>query len=232
MFEFPIAPLNKDSFAVVQKCNAPAAIDENMQFMFADGMNPPFKAHSFDTVLTPWFIDIVPQNFRDIVPRINHILKKGGLWINTGSLAFLHQDQTWCYSEEEVLELLGKNGFEISASNRMDIQYLASPNSANGRTETVFNFCAKKVKDAVVPPKYEYLPAWILETDKAVPKHSEYEIDSSKFLLQAQVLGAIDGNRSIEQIGELVAKQYGLSVNEATHAVRRIMVDYYEANLI
>ncbi|MGI9228065.1 MAG: methyltransferase domain-containing protein, partial [Gammaproteobacteria bacterium] len=230
LFEFPIAPLNKDTFAVLQNCQAPELVKENILCMFADGMNPPFQAQSFDTVLTPWLIDIVPQNLRDLVPRINRILRKGGRWVNTGSLAFLHQDPSWCYSEEEVLELLEKNGFEVTKSNRKDIQYLKSPISAHGRIEKVFNFCAKKVRDAVVPSKYDYLPKWILDTNKSIPKHNEYEFQSSKYLLQAQVMGAVDGDRSIEQIGALVAQQYALDVNEATHAVRRILIDWYEGN--
>ena len=228
LHEFPIAPLNKNCFTNLQHCQAPSPLNENFLFMFADGMNPPFKDQSFDTVLTPWLIDVVPQNLRDFIPRINQLLKKGGVWINTGSLAFFHQDQTWCYSEEEVLELLEKNGFEVAASNRMAIQYLDSPISAHGRTEKVFNFSVKKVKDVVVPPKYEYLPAWILDTHKSIPKRNENDIESSKYLLQAQVIGAIDGNRSIEQIGELVAKQYNLPVEDAINAVRRIMIDLYE----
>ena len=230
LFEFPIAPLNKDSFAVLQECKTPQATNENIVFMFADGMNPPFQAQSFDTVLTPWLIDIVPQNLRNFVPRINQILKKGGQWLNCGTLAFFHRDPSWCYSEEEVTELLEKNGFKVITSNRVEIKYLNSPVSANGRTEKVFNFCAKKVRDAVVPSKYEYLPKWILNTTKAIPVDDEFTIQSSRYLLQAQVIGAIDGNRSIEQIGALVAQQYGLQLNEATHAVRRIMVDLHERN--
>ncbi len=228
LYEFPVAPLNKNCFTNLQNCQAPSPVNENFLFMFADGMNPPFKAQSFDTVLTPWLIDVVPQNLRDFIPRLNQLLKKGGVWINTGSLAFFHKDQTWCYSEEEVLELLEKNGFEVAASNRMTIQYLDSPISAHGRTEKVFNFSVKKVKDVAVPPKYEYLPAWILATNKSIPRYNGQDIESSKHLLQAQVLGAIDGNRSIEQIGELVAKQYNLKVEDAINAVRRIMIDLYE----
>ena len=33
-----------------------------------------------------------------------------------------------------------------------------------------------------------------------------------------------------QQIGDLVAKQYNLKTDEATHAVRRILLDYYEEN--
>ncbi len=228
IYEFPIAPLNKNVFSVLQCCQAPMPIDENLIFMFADGMNPPFKSQSFDTVLTPWLIDIVPQNLRDLIPRFNQIIKKGGSWINTGSLAFFHKNQTWCYSEEEVIELLERNGFEVSEFNRMKIPYLQSPSSAHGRVKTVFNFCATKIKDVNPIPKFEFLPAWTKDTNKSIPRHNAQEIESSKHLLQAQVLGAIDGNRSIDEIGNLIAKQYSLHVDEAIFAVRRILIEFYE----
>ena len=228
--EFPIAPLNKDSIYAEQVCRAPAAIKQDTYYLFADGMNLPFKAKTFDTIVTPWLLDIIPQNLKDYIPRINEKLAIGGTWLNTGSLAFFHKNQSWCYSEEEVVELIEKSGFEILSAKRNTINYMHSPLSAHGRLENVFSFNARKIKDVVVPEKYEYLPEWIRDTSKPISKQYEHEIVSSKHLLEAQVIGAIDGQRSIEQIGELVAKQYNLQLNEATHAVRRILVDYYEEN--
>ena len=105
-----------------------------------------------------------------------------------------------------------------------------SPLSAHGRSENVFSFNARKIKDVVVPKKYEYLPDWVRDPTKSISKQYEQEIASSKHLLEAQVLGAIDGQRSVEQIGDLVSKQYNLDPAEATHAVKRILVDYYEDN--
>ena len=228
--EFPIAPLNKNTFYVTQSCRAPHAIKDNFDYLFADGMNPPVKDGSFDTVLTPWLLDIIPQNLRDYIPRINRCIRKGGIWLNTGSLAFFHKKSSWCYSEEEVIELIEKNGFELIASKRSTVEYMKSPLSAHGRTENVFSFSARKIKDVTQPNKYEYLPEWIRNTSDSIPKQYEFELGSSKHLLQAQVLGAIDGNRSIEQIGELVAKQYNLEINESIHAVKQIMIDSIEEN--
>lgn len=226
--EFPIAPLNKNSFFAEQICRAPEAINQDVYYLFADGMNLPFKEKSFDTIVTPWLLDIIPQNIKDYIPRINEKLTIGGNWLNTGSLAFFHKNQSWCYSEEEVIELIEKSGFEILSSKRSTIKYMHSPLSAHGRSETVFSFNAKKIKDVLVPEKYEYLPEWIRDPSKPIAKQYEQEIASSKYLLEAQVLGAIDGQRSVEQIGDLVAKQYNLQSDEATHAVRRILVDHYE----
>jgi len=229
--EFPIAPLNQASFAVRHDCRAPEPIDAangGFQFLFADGMNPPFKPGSFDTVLTPWLIDIVPEDLREFIPRVNRVLKKGGVWLNTGSLAFFHKDVTWRYSEEEVLELIESMGFEILSAERTNIRYLHSPHSAHGRMEKVFTFSARKKKNITSPPRYEYLPQWIIDSAQPIPSLFEFSIASSDHLLHAQVLAAIDGERTVDEIAALVAKQYGLQQDEAANAVQRILLELYE----
>ncbi len=230
-YEFPIAPLNQASFAVLQDCCAPEPIDysaTNFRFLFADAMNPPFKPASFDTVLTPWLIDIIPQDLREFIPRVNRLLRQGGIWLNTGSLAFFHKDETWRYSEEEVLELVENTGFEILSAKRSKVRYLHSPHSAHGRMEEVLTICARKIENSASPPRYEYLPKWILESDQAIPDLFEFSFASTDHLLHAQVLAAIDGKRTIDEIGSLVAKQYGLQDSEAAHAVQRILIELYE----
>lgn len=232
LYEFPVAPLNDASFAVLQKCQAPAALDihENGDFHFvlADAMNMPFTKGSFDTIVTPWFIDIISQNLRDFVTHLNRTLTQGGVWVNTGSLAFFHRDQSWCYSEEEVLEMVEDNGFEILSIDRRTVPYLQSPISAHGRTERILSFCARKLSDVEPPELFSYFPDWILDTSRAVPSSPETVFSSSSHLLTAQVLAAIDGKRTINQIGHLIASQYDLGTPEAIHAVKRILVDAYE----
>ncbi len=232
MYEFPIAPLDQTSFAVRQVCSAPAPIGQSrgsFHLLFADALNPPFRSGAFDTVLTPWLIDIIPQDFREFIPTLNRVLKKGGIWVNTGSLAFFHKDAAWCYSEEEVLELLEAGGFEILTSERRKVRYLQSPHSAHGRIENVLTFSARKTKTVGPRHHYEHLPQWILDIDQPIPEHFEFSVASSNHLLSAQVLAAINGERTTDEIGQLVAKQYGLEHDEAENAVRRILTELYEA---
>ena len=229
--EFPIAPLNQAAFAVRHDCRAPEPIEPSnggFQFLFADGMNPPFKAGSFDTVLTPWLIDLIPEDLREFIPRVNRVLKKGGVWLNTGSLAFFHKDVTWHYSEEEVLELIESMGFEILSAERRKVHYLHSPHSAHGRLENVGTFRARKKKSVTSPPRYEYLPHWITDSAQPIPDLFEFSIASSNHLLHAQVLAAINGKRTLDEIASLVAKQYGLPKDEASNAVQRILIELYE----
>ena len=235
LWEFPIAPLNNDCYAVLRECGAPQSLqdygEESFQFLFGDATNPPFEGQSFDTVVTPWLVDIIPQDLAEFVPRINQLLDQDGVWVNSGSLAFFHQDEGWCYGEDEVIELIEDNGFEVLAANRSTVPYMHSPASAHGRIESVFSFTAKKIRDVVAPPRYEYLPEWLRDTSQIVPDSAPLVVASSSYLLQAQVLAAIDGKRSINEIGQAVAEQYGLLSREGINAAKRIVLDAYEATL-
>ena len=229
LYEFPIAPLNAKSFAVPQELSAPVPLDcDNFHFVIADATRPPFAAGSFDTVITPWLIDIIPQDLRTFIPQVNHCLKKDGVWVNTGSLAFFHNDETWRYSEDEVVELLKQNGFLVLAAERTSVPYMQSPHSAHGRREKVFSFAARKLEDVPVPSPHEYLPDWILNTSMAVPASTETAISSSHHLLKAQVLAEIDGKRTIRQISRSLARQYGLGKQETVNAVQRILLEAWQ----
>ena len=235
LVEFPIAALNADMYAVKRDCCAPQSIEDfaegDFEFLFADAMNPPFETASFDTVLTPWLIDVIPQSLRELIPRINHLLPAGGVWLNTGSLAFSHYAEQWNYSEDELLALVQDCGFEIVAADRTVIPYLDSPASSYGRRENVFTFSARKVCNTPVPPRFEYMPDWIRDPTQAVPLLPQHAVTSAHRLFQAQALGAIDGRRSLNDITELIASHYGLQPEEVTVALRHVMVEAYESGL-
>lgn len=224
--EFPIAPFRSEDFSVEQTCRNNNQYDNSeFTFLLADGLNAPIKYKIFDTVLTPWFIDIVPIDFKQLIPHINRLLKVGGTWLNTGSLAFFHKNQSWNYSQEEISDLLKKFGFCDIEVNRKKINYLASPHSSHGRVENVFSFSAKKKFDCVSMKPFKYLPDWIENINLAVPQQETMLTVSSNYLLQAQVISAIDGQRSIAEIGDLLAKQYGMPHDQASAAVRQILLD-------
>ena len=227
LYEFPLAPLGEA--AVLQRCSAPAALDRgDIRFVLGDAIDMPFVARSFDTVVTPWLIDIIAHDLRLLVQRINHCLADGGVWINTGSLAFFHQNELWRYSEEEVRELIGSLGFEVLSWERRLMPYLQSPHSAQRRFEEVLSFAVRKIAHTGPPDGAMYLPDWILDPSLPVPASADAAISSSNFLLKAQVFAAIDGKQTIKQIGRSLARQYGLGKAETIHAVRQILIDEWE----
>jgi len=229
LFEFPVAPLDAAASAVLQQCVAPEPLTGgDMRYVLGDALNLPFAPGSFNTVFTPWLVDIVSQDLKLLLPQINQCLDDGGMWLNTGSLAFFHHDESWCYSEKEVLELIEECGFEILSWERKDVSYLQSPHSAHGRTESILSFLARKTESVEAPAPVTYLPDWLLETSRSVPSSTEAAIQSSNYLLKSQVLAAVDGKKTISQIGKTLARQYGLGVPETIHAVRQILIDAWE----
>jgi len=234
LYEFPVAPLGKNNFSIRHQCKLPEKTGKtdlnNFTFILGDVLNVPFKKGTFDTVLTPWLIDIIPVDFKQFIPHVSRLLKPGGLWLNIGSLAFFHQQANWHYSDEEVIDLLKKFGFEVILHCRREINYLRSPHSANGRIENLFCFSARKKFATVSAKPHQYLPKWIQSTTKAIPVQEQLIVSSSRYLLQAQVLSAIDGNRSIVDIGRMVAQQYKMSEQSAYEAVRQILIENQQAD--
>jgi hypothetical protein len=233
LHEFPLAPLNAASIAPARACAAPEPLGSDAPFalVLADALHAPFKAASFDTVVTPWLLDVVPQSFVDWARAVNRLLVHGGTWINTGPLAFRHRNEAWCYGEDEILELVAANGFKIVASERKPVPYLQSPASGRGRIERVLSFSATKTADAEAPERADHYPAWLSDAERPVPDLDELVVASTHRLLQAQILAAIDGRRSIADIAQLVAKRYGIQRSEAEGAVRRVLLEVYDATL-
>ncbi|HEY8946230.1 MAG TPA: methyltransferase domain-containing protein, partial [Polyangiaceae bacterium] len=62
--------------------------EDVFQFYLANGTEPPFAAASFDTIVTPWFIDQVPTDLAGLLRTVNDLLVPGGRWINQGPLIY------------------------------------------------------------------------------------------------------------------------------------------------
>lgn len=227
LHEFPIAPIDEQSVAVSHCCQSPDAIDVSQhgsfRFILGDAMRPPFVDGCVDTIITPWLIDILPQDLREFLPQLNRLLPVGGLWLNTGSLVFSNTDPCRQYSEKEVLEIVENCGFELTGIDHRTIPYLQSPRSAHGRTERIVSFTACKRHDVQLPQPKNRVPEWLTDTGLSVPTKMEYAVASSTHLLTAQVLAAIDGKRSVDAITEMVAREYSLPEDECSLAVRRIL---------
>ena len=78
--------------------------------MLADALRPPFAEGAFDTVVTPWLIDIVSENLTVFAARINRLLKEGGRWVNFGSLAFAEPAcRARAFCEQNLMPLVREN---------------------------------------------------------------------------------------------------------------------------
>jgi hypothetical protein len=169
LYEFPIAPKSIDDFAVLRKLHAPEAVRDDFDLVLGDALRPPFAKDSFDTVVTPWIIDIVNEDLPIQAARINHLLKTGGRWVNFGSLAFNHPDRARCYSAEETLDIVEQTGFAKPRVHEKRIPYMCSPASRHGRQEVVLTFAATKTGNTRPAARHKSLPDWIVTGKVPVP---------------------------------------------------------------
>ena len=128
--------------------SAPAgALGEDVfRFFLADGTQPPFSEQTFDTVVTPWFIDQVPIDLEGLVRRVHGLLAPGGRWINQGPLIYRPDAlpiARW-YTREELFALGGAAGFRIGAWEQTSQPHFVSPLTGRGLIETVLTFEASR----------------------------------------------------------------------------------------
>ena len=84
-------------------------------------LHRPLQPGSFDTVVTPWFIDIVPRDIRETIPLIHRLLAPGGRWLNYGPLSYPKEHpHAQRYSYEELYQLIRLGAFELGPTDPHD----------------------------------------------------------------------------------------------------------------
>jgi len=121
--------------------------DDVFQFFLANGVEPPFEDATFDTVVTPWFIDQVPTDLDAFLATVHRLLVPSGRWINHGPLIY-RPDATpisrWL-PREELFDLARAAGFRIGPWESDSRPYLVSPLTGRGRIEKVLTLHALRM---------------------------------------------------------------------------------------
>ncbi|HEX5091907.1 MAG TPA: class I SAM-dependent methyltransferase, partial [Burkholderiales bacterium] len=143
LYEFPIAPRGPGDHAVLRRLASPGPARAGLELVAADALHAPFADGVFDTVVTPWFIDIIGEPFARVAARVNLALKPGGRWINTGSLAFSRAAHAERVGLEEVRELVPAAGFAELTVRETTLPYMRSPASRHSRLESVVTWVAR-----------------------------------------------------------------------------------------
>ena len=68
-------------------------------------------------------------------------------------------------------------------------------------------------------------------TGRSIPPSDALSVACSTHWLTAQVLGAVDGRRSIEDVGAAVARSLDMPLPVAVQAGRRILTETFETEL-
>lgn len=228
LYEFPLAPAGIDNVALARKLAAPAKTLPGLTVLFGDVMNAPFAVGAFDLVVTPWLIDIIPEAPADFLPRINRLLKPGGVWLNHGSCAFQQGSPERHVSREELFETVGQSGFTLQGSRLDSVPYLSSPASCQARSEIVLTFAATKSRDVPAPAPYQALPPWLLDTAKPLPRTESLGHLAATHAFHAEVLALLDGQRSAQAVTEALAAKYQLEPAALRPAVISFLANMYE----
>jgi hypothetical protein len=226
LYEFPLAP--RGDAAVLRELAAPAPARDGLVHVLADAHRPPFRRGSFDTVVTPWLIDILPERFDVLCARVNALLDDGGCWLNFGSLSFHDPDPALRYGLDECLAALEENGFgEITVEER-EIPYLSSPASRHARRERIVSWNARKQRDVKKVPRYHALPEWLVRGTEPVPLSDSFRNQAAATRVHALLMTLIDGRRSIKDMAQLVVEQRLMTAAEAEPAIRSFLIKMHD----
>ena len=200
-----------------------------LELVAADALQPPFADGAFDTVVTPWFIDIIGEPFARVAARINLLLKPGGRWINSGSLAFSRAAHADRIGLEEALEMLPRRRVRATAACARH----AAVHALAGQPA----FAARERRDLggeqgrARPRKRRaraLLPDWLLQADRPVPRTRAFEMQAISSRVHAFLLALINGERSMRDMARMLVEQRLMSADEAEAQVRLFLTRLHE----
>ena len=228
LYEFPIAPLALEDDAVLRTLQAPEVVREGFHLVLGDALRAPFPDQSFDTIVTPWLIDIITDDLPMLAARINNLLKDNGRWVNFGSLAFSSPERARRYSPEETKGIVAESGFSDPYVSQKTIPYMCSPASRHGRQEKVFSFSAYKERSTEKPERYKALPDWIVTGKEPVPLSQSFKTQAMTTQVYSFIMSLIDGKRSIKEMAVVLEKQKLMSKEEAEPAIRSFLTRMHD----
>jgi hypothetical protein len=228
LYEFPLAPRDLASQAILRRLAAPAPAGPGLHLLFADVTRAPFADGAFDTVITPWLIDVLDDDLALFARRVNRWLRPGGRWVNSGSLAFAADDPARRYALEEVREIVAAAGFAPIEPTEAAVPYLCSPASRHGRSETVVTFAATKNAEAGRPAAARHGPEWLARTDLPIPLLPAFEGRQLELRVLGYVASLVDGRRSVREVARVLVEQRLMSEAEAEPTVRGFLARLHE----
>lgn len=228
LWEFPIAPRALADHAQLRTLVAPEPVDGGFHVVLGDVLHPPLLPGMVEVIVTPWLVDILPEDFRHLAARINHLLKPGGLWVSFGSLAFSQPEAGTRYSLEEALAIIMDSGFAEPAVREDEIPYLCSPASRHDRHELVVTIAAAKAAATAPPPRHQALPDWLVNGTQPVPLLKSFQMQAMTTRIYGFIMGLIDGRRSIGDMAKLLVDQRLMTREEAEPAVRNFLTRMFE----
>ena len=202
---------------------------ESWTAIAGNAWHPPLKPGSFDTVVTPWFMDVNGREPADLIALVYKYLKPGGLWLNTGPLLYSNSlTEAQKLSHEEIAQLVTLAGFDVVYQNYEVSPYLNSPLAAHTRTEQIWTFAAIAPAANYFAQNYTHNPAtavppWLVLPHLPIPKATPLNTHNNPVL--EHLASLVDGQQSINTIANLMRPNLSAD-KDPVSMVRAAFLDY------
>jgi len=229
LHEFPAVPADLDSVCVERHLALRGEKPEHFHLLLADAFAAPLPPGAFDTVVTTWFIDVVPVDLTDTLGLIHGLLAPGGCWINFGPLSYpQNHPVAQRYSADELFALTSLAGFELLEKRTGRIDLLASRASARRRSEQVIASAARKLDPA--PVRFDGdVPAWLLFAHLPIPRFAGLDVYRPEHVVLAYVARQIDGKTTLADIARRMIKEHGARADAAVQGTRALLTIVHQA---
>ncbi|MEM8500056.1 MAG: hypothetical protein AAF542_18690 [Pseudomonadota bacterium] len=206
--EYSLYPTNLENCAKKWEIKQPALKHENHIQLLATYPQLPFARASFDTIVAPWFFDILDLRFADAVKASAHFLKEDGrlLFMGPANVHKSHYEEQYC--SDEIRELLLQSFTEIEFDQHT-LGYLHNPRASQGRLENVL------FANLSGPGKFG-LPAYKSSADEL-----QYTPELNQFKLKTatihQIMAHIEKSITVDELAKVLVTQFGFDERESGH---------------
>jgi hypothetical protein len=230
--EFPEPRRRDEEVAVTHKMKAPVKTNEGLYYVLGDLNYLPFAEDSFDLVITPWIIDLIPATLPFLVNNISSLLRTGGQWINFGPFSVSSDIPAGCrWSKKELLGFAEDAGFEVHTNCELHVEYLKSPYSAQVRHETLWGLSFKKVEGSGRKILRLQSPSpWLNDLTIPIPLTSKVQVSQISHHVPERIFSLIDGKRSLQDIAGILSRDFSMNPDEALVSVRQFLLRWSQEN--
>ncbi|MAZ49298.1 MAG: hypothetical protein CME65_12115 [Halobacteriovoraceae bacterium] len=200
-------PYPKELISTSQKHELKGEVLENKTTILATFPDLPFKEHSFDIIIAPWFLDILDIPFENALFCAKDFLKEEGVFLFCGPTNIHKKVITEQYCFEEIEDIFKEHFKEVKGHSK-SIPYLASPLSSQTRIENVAFFESFGLKSSELSLK---ATTQIFD----LPYTPEFEQYKSLQIVKAQILSHITKDINVDDLALILESKFNLSHQES-----------------
>jgi SAM-dependent methyltransferase len=217
LYEVPRNPKSPEVAAILRDLYRSGPEVSDFHFVLADARVPVVRPGSFDTVLTPWYVDRVDQPLDAVVATVYRALAPGGRWVNHGPLIYDARPISGQLTLPELLELVEARGFRREHITSQCVPYLEMQASSSGRLETVHTIAWRRDDGPV--PNDPVLPQGLIDPTAPMERFAGLADYRAPNQAVAFIVAQVDGARTARQIAATMAPRLQMTPEKATALV-------------